>query len=112
MDGPWTKILGLGTTAGSQQRWFPSVPLHRCISPGPCQGAQVKLAYMQIYANESNPTWALSQEPGEEEGLPCLTHPLTCRLECHPPSWASSNLENLLLESSNAQAQKITSPEG
>lgn len=47
-----TYILGLSAPAGSQTLWFPSMPLHRCISLGPSQGAQVKLAYMQIYANE------------------------------------------------------------
>lgn len=65
-----TYILGLSAPAGSQTRWFPSMPLHRCISLGPSQGAQVKLAYMQMYANESNSAWALSQEPGEEKGHP------------------------------------------
>lgn len=42
--------------------------LYRCLSPGLCQSTQVKLAYMQMYANKSNPAWALSQEPGEGEG--------------------------------------------
>lgn len=28
-----------------------------------------------------------------------LTHLLTCRLECHLPSWSSSSSGNLLLES-------------
>ena len=65
-----TYILGLSAPAGSQTLWFPSMPLHRCISLGPSQGAQVKLAYMQIYANKSNSAWALSQEPGEETGRP------------------------------------------
>lgn len=49
--------------------------LHRCLSPTPCQDAQVTLAYMQMYANESNQVWALSQEPGEGEGRPSPDSP-------------------------------------
>lgn len=54
----------------------------------------------------SNPAWAQSQRGKSsptsrdpEWAFPALTHELTCRLECHLPCLASSNLVNLLLES-------------
>lgn len=62
-----TKILGLDAPAGSQPLWFPLGAPAQVSFRGPCQSVQVKLAYMQMYANETNPAWALSQKPGDEE---------------------------------------------
>lgn len=52
---------------------FPHAPAQVYL-PGAQPGYWVKLAYMQIYANESNSAWALSQEPGRK-GRPSILTP-------------------------------------
>lgn len=69
------RFLGLDPPAGSLPLWFPSGAPAQVSFWGPCQGAQVKLAYMQMHANETNPAWAPSQEQGEEEGCPSPDSP-------------------------------------
>lgn len=51
---------------------------------------------MQMKTTQAGPG---AKSQGRGRAALSLTHPLTCRLECHLPSWASSNSGNLLLES-------------
>lgn len=88
--------LGFPSLAPAQVSFPPPPPLG---GGGPCQSAGVKLAYMQMYANDNNPGRAQRQSQGRGRAALALTHPLTRSLECHLPSWVSSNSGNLLLES-------------
>lgn len=57
MESEGTYILRLECSSRQPDTLVSSMPLHRCISLGPSQGAQVKLIYAEIYVNESNSAW-------------------------------------------------------